>query len=562
MDKNKIRSELRPLLDCYICEELIADPVRLKLCGHTFCHFCLIQHLRKSRTCAKCNREIKSDGYKVYTTDLRLQQLAYRCFPEESVYSMRKKFDLAASKKPIAYQLCAANLIYLLQHHLCAPTDKVRLRICLNKKRIVNSSINKDRRTDNKEEMILRCEHDIPLGSIKKLFAQRFKLQTSLINLFSTDTLSLNDEDTVSDLVLNSGGCFDIQVPIKIHACLRDETKPEVEKPLPPVDDDMPILEAEDYADAPSPLLPVLEPELPSTSAQEFESAVEPEEPQNQIQPVPESPIHNPSIPSTPTFEQKPMVKRKSAFEEVRPPIKLSKTNSRPELSSLQNQSPTTPTDFMNLFNMMSSAAVQQHQKPPPINIPQMPSPSIQPTTTTSASSIFASTPKLTNNHSETSIFNKAPPSAFPFMTPEMAMAAFQFQMFANNPAVIKQPQHQMPSMFPGFSPTQHLSQQPSNSSAQLAILQKAMTDAQNFNDFWIRQMNSQMQPKPNIKKPGATVKPIRREPYKATPTTPTEQRPDKSSNGSLLDGYKEGGNGAANDSNDHFQNFLTCAKI
>jgi hypothetical protein len=367
---------------------------------------------------------------------------------------MRKKFDLAASKKPIAYQLCAANLVYLLQHHICAPIEKVRLRICLSKKRILNA--HRDHRTDN-QEMILRCDHDIPLGSIKKLFAKKFQLPTTSLNLFSSDTLSLDDESTVGDLVLHSGG-FDMQSPVLVYACLREkeEQEVEVEESLPPLDDDMPILELESYeADAPSPLLPVLEPELPTTSTQAFEPVVEPT-PQEQTQ-SPELPSNTPS---TPIFDQKTNVKRKSALnEEVRAP-KIKKTNSRSELP-LPNQSPTTPkNDFMAFFNLMSSAAQQR---------PQMPSPNAQPSAST-ASSIFAPAARSQTNHSELSMFNK--PSAFPFMPPELAMA-FQFQMLNGSATAMKQQKTsvpQMPSMFPSF-PAQHPVPQ-QNSSAQLATLQ------------------------------------------------------------------------------------------
>lgn len=469
-----------------------------------------------------------------------LQELAYRCFPGETVKSMRKKFDLAASRKPIVYQLCAANLVYLLQHHICAPSEKIRLRICLNKKRIVNA--HKDQRTD-KKEMILRCEHDIPLGSIKKLFAQKLQLQISSLNLFCSDTLSVKDEDTVGDLVLSSGG-FDIHSPVIVYACLRDdEQEEEIENSLPPLDDEMPTLELESYeADAPSPLLPILEPELPTTSTQAFEPIAEPVvEPlsQEQIKPLPEV---SQNAPSTPTFQQMTNAKRKSAFEEVRP-AKIRKTTSRSELPT---QSPTTPNDFISFFNLMSSTVQQQRA--------QMPNPSVQ----SSASSIFApaSRPPQTN-HSEPSIFNKPP--TFPFMTPELAMA-FQFQMLANGsePALKQQPKPHMP-MPSSFTPQDLGPQQ--NSNAQLATLQKSMVDAQAYNEFWTRylQMNGNVQQKPNVKKPGATVKPMRRESYKPTPTTPTDQRPDKDTS---LEGYKEGGNGATNEGGDHLHQFLTCAKI
>jgi hypothetical protein len=89
------------------------------------------------------------------------------------------------------------------------------------------------------------------------------------------------------------------------------------------------------------------------------------------------------------------------------------------------------------------------------------------------------------------------------------------------------------------------------------------MLDVQYYNEFWTKflQMNGQMQAKTNVKKPGATatVKPMRRESYKPTPTTPTDQRPDKKGS---LEGYKEGGNGATNEA-EHLHHYLTtCAKI
>jgi hypothetical protein len=35
MDEERTRNELRPLFNCPLCKEVVADPVRLRLCGHT-----------------------------------------------------------------------------------------------------------------------------------------------------------------------------------------------------------------------------------------------------------------------------------------------------------------------------------------------------------------------------------------------------------------------------------------------------------------------------------------------------------------------------------------------
>lgn len=455
---------------------------------------------------------------------------------------MRKKLEVIVNEKPIAYQLCAANLVYLLQHHACSSTGKVRVKVRLNKKNR-NVKAGKGRRDDKREMMILRCDHDIQISSIKKLFGQKFHLPVSSLTLFSNDSIILEDKETIGDVVLRSGG-FDTHSPVKLNVYLHED---EAEDSMPSIDDEMPILEIESYeVDSPPPTLPVLEPELstsstslmtPSSNSSKASSTREIFDARVELhgREQNESEASTSGEPSTPTFEQKPALKRMSTFEDCRPP-KTKKTNSGSNIVRTQDQSPsTTQKDLMAFFNFMNPAFHQTST-----------------TSTQSPTSNIFESPTARSNRSE--MVSKT----FPALSPDLSMI-LQLQMLANNPTAAMNSLPTTPSQMPNLlSPFQvPLQSQSKNNTTQLSVLQDSMNDTVKSCNLLARmlQMSTQFPMKMNVKKPGATVKPMRRESTnKESPATPTDAR----KNGSIED-FKEETN--ASDSTS-LQQLLTCAKI
>jgi carboxypeptidase C (cathepsin A) len=119
-------------------------------------------------------------------------------------------------------------------------------------------------------------------------------------------------------------------------------------------------------------------------------------------------------------------------------------------------------------------------------------------------------------------------------------------------------PQSMMPNRFPFGQPQFHQQQQQSSQLSPMAM-QNLVTETQN-NEMWLKclQMSNQMSAaqRANVKKPGATVKPMRREPNKVSPTTSMDNRTDKKDS---IEGCKQEPN--ASDA-EHLHQILTCANI
>jgi hypothetical protein len=242
---------------------------------------------------------------------------------------MKRKLELSSTKKDLIYQMCSVNLVHLLQHHICASTGKVRVKIQMSRKGIISHR-------DQSNTMILRCEHDVSISTIKKLFALKFQVPITSFSLFSSDSLTINDNDTISEIVLRSGG-FDGISPINIIAHLNEET----EQAITPVDDDMPVLEAESY-ESESPL-PILDTQLPCSSKE-----------QPRLSPLSMPCINQQEESISP---QKFGTKRKITLDEAKPPkIK-----------------PSSPEDMTNFFNIMNASTSNNQTQNSSIFAPPMP---------------------------------------------------------------------------------------------------------------------------------------------------------------------------------------------
>ncbi|KAI6214794.1 RING-type domain-containing protein [Aphelenchoides besseyi] len=347
-------AQLRQLLMCSICREMVIDPVRLKLCGHTFCHVCLVQHCEQQNRCPQCNQKLGNNfSSRCYTTDLNLQQLAYRFFPIESSQSLRRQFDAVSRLKSPNLQICTTNLVSLARN-LCLPNDIVYVRVVMHN---THSTTDPQRETMESDdcEMVLRCQYDLQIRSLKKVFIRKFFSNTTGLKLdfFSVDSLLLRDSATISDVVLQTGR-FDGLRPIVIIANVHQETRPVAV-------DEMPILEVQSYeVDAnrppvltkPAPL-PQLTPMLQSP-VHMFESLKS----SNRAQPIQPgfSPFNN-----KPTSERsKSTVKRKKETSDGTAKVKQLKHTVTPTINPTQlisyinmlQSSPTTSGSLLNLMTM------------------------------------------------------------------------------------------------------------------------------------------------------------------------------------------------------------------
>ncbi|KAI6241621.1 Polycomb group RING finger protein 3 [Aphelenchoides fujianensis] len=227
--------QLQRLLTCSLCGEMIVDPARLKVCGHTFCTICLVRHLEKQRRCPQCNQRLRNPvSTRCYNFDLNLQELAYRFFPRESAESLRRHFRNVGNQKSAHLQLCRANLV-LLARHLSVPNEKTRVRVVMFKKRL-HSSVGREDAEVGGWEMTVRCPNNLRLSTLKKLFVRKFLQSTSgaVLHFFSADSTFLDDEQTIADLVLRNGSIDGLR-PLLIVADMPLDD-------MPCLVDDMPIL--------------------------------------------------------------------------------------------------------------------------------------------------------------------------------------------------------------------------------------------------------------------------------------------------------------------------------
>jgi Lon protease-like protein len=76
---------LRAELECFICLNLLCDPVTLPTCGHSFCRNCLVKSLEKARrNCPVCRAATTIDG-ETAPVNVVLRNVIETVFPELSI---------------------------------------------------------------------------------------------------------------------------------------------------------------------------------------------------------------------------------------------------------------------------------------------------------------------------------------------------------------------------------------------------------------------------------------------------------------------------------------------
>jgi hypothetical protein len=272
--------------------------------------------------------------------DLGLQELASTCFPDEMMSAMQRKFDATAGAKSTQFQICSSNLALMAQHQ-CSSKEKVRVKIsCMNRRKI---TIEEEELEIGSFQMILRCSHDIPMSSIKKIFSRKFLPSNSnlLLNLFTSDMILLRDTDTIRDLLMLGRG-FDGHTQVRIMADV------QLDEDSLPIDDDMPVLEAQNYV-----------PETSPTCSNEVE-----EEPEKEELPVEEEKVEVPSKRKPSLPDEKPTkAKRPRSSQEQVPSTSIfaaSPNNIMPPFPSLD------PNIFaMQIFQQMLANSAQASTMPP-----------------------------------------------------------------------------------------------------------------------------------------------------------------------------------------------------
>ena len=152
--------DVSKFLYCSICDDIFRDPVRLKLCGHTFCNNCILKWSTHNANCPLCR-------VKFIYEDIKIDLIATNIINDLEIYCINLGCPWKGQLKDFSYHLqnCYFNPNEVPEY----------IKEVLNNKKEENKQ-NSEKKSDNNSD-----DEDSPNGNLTS-FNTKSSLRARLYN--------------------------------------------------------------------------------------------------------------------------------------------------------------------------------------------------------------------------------------------------------------------------------------------------------------------------------------------------------------------------------------------
>ncbi|KAL1374643.1 hypothetical protein pipiens_004855 [Culex pipiens pipiens] len=189
-------SSVNPYITCNLCKGYLIDATTIVECLHSFCHSCIMKHLRTEQYCPQCEMMINKAKPNI-KPDATLQAIVYKLVPglyEKELLRKRAFYrqhpDQAALATPEQRGEDTEHLIF-------GPSEKISLSLEYAEKELA----------DDNEELqrpkCLLCPANFPIASLKKFIIYKYSIPTHLFYveiMYKVHTITLPDHYTLMDV--------------------------------------------------------------------------------------------------------------------------------------------------------------------------------------------------------------------------------------------------------------------------------------------------------------------------------------------------------------------------
>ncbi|XP_001661478.2 polycomb group protein Psc [Aedes aegypti] len=189
-------SSVNPYITCNLCKGYLIDATTIVECLHSFCHSCIMKHLRTEQYCPQCEMMINKAKPNI-KPDATLQSIVYKLVPglyEKELLRKRAFYrqhpDKAALTTPEQRGEDTEHLIF-------GPSDMFSLTLEYADKELAG---------DNEELLkpkILKCPAVFTIANLKKFIANKYNIPMHLFYveiMYKVQTITLPDHYTLMDV--------------------------------------------------------------------------------------------------------------------------------------------------------------------------------------------------------------------------------------------------------------------------------------------------------------------------------------------------------------------------
>ncbi|XP_055626507.1 polycomb group protein Psc [Toxorhynchites rutilus septentrionalis] len=189
-------SSVNPCITCNLCKGYLIDATTIVECLHSFCHSCIMKHLRTEQYCPQCEMMINKAKPNI-KRDATLQAIVYKLVPslyEEELHRKRAFYRQHPEKAALATPEQRGEDT---EHLIFSPSEKIPLSLEYAEKELAKNNKEFER------PKFLRCVAICPIATLKKFIIRKYCIPTHLYYveiMYKVQTITLPDHYTLMDV--------------------------------------------------------------------------------------------------------------------------------------------------------------------------------------------------------------------------------------------------------------------------------------------------------------------------------------------------------------------------
>ncbi|XP_055604366.1 polycomb group protein Psc, partial [Uranotaenia lowii] len=187
---------INPYITCNLCKGYLIDATTIVECLHSFCHSCIMKHLRTEQYCPQCEMMINKAKPNI-KPDATLQAIVYKLVPglyERELIRKRAFYKQHPEKAALATPEQRGEDT---EHLIFSPSDKMSLTLEYADKELA----------ENNEELerpkVLMCPAVFTVAHLKKFIINKYSIPTHQFYveiMYKVQTITLPDHYTLMDV--------------------------------------------------------------------------------------------------------------------------------------------------------------------------------------------------------------------------------------------------------------------------------------------------------------------------------------------------------------------------
>ncbi|XP_058829685.1 polycomb group protein Psc [Topomyia yanbarensis] len=189
-------SSVNPYITCNLCKGYLIDATTIVECLHSFCHSCIMKHLRTEQYCPQCEMMINKAKPNI-KPDATLQAIVYKLVPGLYEKELLRKRAFYRQNPEMAAITTPEQRGEDTEHLIFSPREEFQLSLEYADKELAGNN------EELKRPKYLQCPAMVRIAFLKKFIINKYNIPTHLYYveiMYKVQTITLPDHYTLMDV--------------------------------------------------------------------------------------------------------------------------------------------------------------------------------------------------------------------------------------------------------------------------------------------------------------------------------------------------------------------------